>query len=88
MSVNIGPSLTGPRLTQAVDDWLRALELAVDNRDEDRIGDLFTDDCWWSDLLSFTWDFQTYRAADVAPMLAQLSQTTLPTVSASTRTSR
>ena len=40
----------------AVTDWLADFEMALTARDTDAAARLFVDDCYWRDLVAFTWN--------------------------------
>ena len=42
-------------------DWLQAWAAAVERGDASAASALFTDDGYWRDLVSFTWDVRTFR---------------------------
>ena len=45
--------------TQQVSDWLTALGAALDRGDAAAAAALFGDDCYWRDLVTFTWNIAT-----------------------------
>ncbi len=46
-------------VTQVAQEWLTSLEQAMKDRDLDKAGKLFDVDCYWRDLVSFTWNIKT-----------------------------
>ena len=60
-----------------VDAWLANFEAALAVRDVDRVVSMFAVDCFWRDLVSFTWNLKTVEGRDgVADMLhARLAET-------------
>src|SRR4051794_39892903 len=60
-----------------VTELLRALDTALAAGDVERAADLFQADCYWRDLVSFTWNIKTMEGKDqVREMLtAQLAAT-------------
>ncbi|MEM7535761.1 MAG: NAD(P)/FAD-dependent oxidoreductase [Chloroflexota bacterium] len=60
---------------QQVTDWLAQLDTALTNADLDAATSLFADECYWRDLVAFTWNIKTMEGQDaIKAMLA----TTLP----------
>ncbi len=43
--------------------WLQAFELAVNTGDRE-LGDLFSSDRWWRDVLAFTWTIVTFTGGE------------------------
>ena len=60
-----------------VDAWLADFEAALAVRDVERVVAMFAVDCFWRDLVSFTWNLKTVEGRDgVADMLtARLAET-------------
>ncbi len=54
--------------------WIAAFDAALVARDSDAVPSLFQDDCYWRDLLAFTW---TLRTAEGRPAIAALLRATL-----------
>ena len=51
--------------------WLASFSTCLANRDTDALLDLFVEDCYWRDLVAFTWNVKTMEGkAAVADMLA------------------
>jgi putative flavoprotein involved in K+ transport len=63
--------------TQRVTDWLNGFEQSLRDRNIPAACDHFADECFWRDLVSFTWNIKTCEGKDqIADMLkAQLSDT-------------
>jgi putative flavoprotein involved in K+ transport len=45
--------------TQQVTEWLSRFESALTRNDLNAVAPLFTDECYWRDLISFTWNLKT-----------------------------
>ena len=45
-------------------DWLQAFEKNISGNNIDGILSTLTDDAWWRDLLSMTWDLRTFQGTD------------------------
>src|SRR5579862_8848640 len=64
--------MNGKTPTQQVSEWLAALGAALELGDADGAAELFGDDSYWRDLVSFTWNITTAEgSADVAKMIEQ-----------------
>jgi putative flavoprotein involved in K+ transport len=60
-----------------IDDWLAQFAAALESNDQAAAAGLFADECYWRDLVSFTWNIKTLEGRDeIRAMLAA----TLPTV--------
>jgi putative flavoprotein involved in K+ transport len=58
-------------LTQQLSLWLSRWGAALQRGDSLAAGDLFTDECYWRDLVSFTWNIKTLEGRDeIRAMLA------------------
>ncbi|TMF82125.1 MAG: nuclear transport factor 2 family protein, partial [Chloroflexi bacterium] len=56
----------------AIGRWLADFERALTARDIDAAADLFVEDCYWRDLVAFTWNIITIEGPEgVRKMLAQ-----------------
>jgi putative flavoprotein involved in K+ transport len=56
--------------TTTVRNWLHALDAALQTQDIAVATALFGDECYWRDLVSFTWNIKTMESkADIAAML-------------------
>ncbi|TMF29397.1 MAG: NAD(P)/FAD-dependent oxidoreductase, partial [Chloroflexi bacterium] len=56
----------------AISRWLADFERALTARDIDAAADLFVEDCYWRDLVAFTWNIITIEGPEgVRKMLAQ-----------------
>ena len=51
--------MTNPTPSQRASAWLDAFGAALAKRDLDATAALFEDDCYWRDLVSFTWNICT-----------------------------
>jgi putative flavoprotein involved in K+ transport len=57
--------------TKQVSEWLSRFGAALARRDGTAAADLFTDECYWRDLISFTWNIKTLEGkAEIQAMLA------------------
>jgi putative flavoprotein involved in K+ transport len=53
-----------------VEQWVSSFQEALSARDVDRAVSLFADECYWRDLVSFTWNIKTVEGKDeVADLL-------------------
>ena len=50
--------------TQQVSTWLSHFGSALKNSDFPKVLDLFCDECYWRDLISFTWNIKTFESKD------------------------
>ncbi len=50
--------------TQQVSEWLSRFGTALDRQDWSAAADLFGDECYWRDLVSFTWNIKTLEGND------------------------
>ncbi|PXY34409.1 FAD-dependent oxidoreductase [Prauserella coralliicola] len=50
--------------TTRADTWLTAFQDALSARDVERAASLFADECYWRDLVSFTWNLLTVEGRD------------------------
>ena len=48
-----------PDINTMATEWLNALATATTSGDPDAVADLFEEDGYWRDLLSFTWNLIT-----------------------------
>ena len=65
--------------TQQATDWLNAFGSALEANDIDAAIDLFQDDCYWRDLVSFTWNIKTVEGKDeIRDMLNACNARTAP----------
>jgi len=51
-------------ITAQVENWLAAFQNALTARDGNKLKSLFVTDCYWRDVLSFTWAIETVTGAD------------------------
>ena len=58
-----------------LDTWVEALAAALDGREPARAATLFAEECYWRDLLAFTWTIQTLegRPAIAAMLVARVT---------------
>lgn len=64
--------------TQQVSDWLSSFAAALDRHDPGAAAALFEEDCYWRDLVSFTWNIKTLEGRE---SIRAMLQATLPSVS-------
>ena len=63
-----------------VTEFLDAFGAALEAGDIDRATEMFAEDCYWRDLVSFTWNINTVEGrAEVADMLRHQLESTAPT---------
>ncbi|MDN3518049.1 NAD(P)/FAD-dependent oxidoreductase [Aquisalimonas lutea] len=64
-------SVTQNTPNEQISDWLADLDAALQQQDFDAATHLFLDDCYWRDLVSFTWNIKTAEGRDaIRAMLA------------------
>jgi len=57
--------------TQEISDWLSRFGAALDRNDQAAAAELFGGECYWRDLISFTWNIKTLEGKDeIQAMLA------------------
>src|SRR5207245_4519640 len=62
-----------------VSGWLADFEKALTARDVDAAATLFVEDCYWRDLVAFTWNIVTVEGIEgVRDLLGQTLDRTLP----------
>ena len=65
--------------TQLVSGWLSAFGAALSQNDIVAAVEMFADDCYWRDLVSFTWNIKTVEGkAEIRDMLDATLETTQP----------
>ena len=65
--------------TQQVSNWLTAFGTALQRGDHGAASAMFDDDCYWRDLVSFTWNIKTMEGRDaIRAMLDACAATTKP----------
>ena len=68
---------TAPAAAAAV--WLARFSEALDRRGVAAVLALFTEDCYWRDLVAFSWNVKTFEGkAQIGDMLAATLETTAP----------
>ena len=56
-----------------VSQWLQDFGAALERGDLDAVSDLFAEECYWRDLLSFTWNIKTLEGKQqITAMLASV----------------
>jgi len=58
------PSPTAATPTERVSQWLSHFDSALQRDDLSSATNLFVDDCYWRDLVSFTWNIKTMEGRD------------------------
>ncbi len=59
--------------------WLAALHDAIESGDQVALGGLFVEDCYWKDVLAFTWSYRTFHGrAELQRRWAELQGDVLP----------
>ncbi|MEA2170234.1 MAG: putative flavoprotein involved in transport [Solirubrobacteraceae bacterium] len=72
-------TLEAPPTAAAVDQWLATFDEALASADPAAAAALFHDDCYWRDLVAFTWNLKTLEGpAQIQAMLEQTLATTQP----------
>ena len=66
-----------PALRQRVQSWLDAFSSALERRDVEQLKGLFAPDCYWRDLVAFTWNIKTMEGRDA---IADMARATLERV--------
>lgn len=67
------------RENEIVDAWLKKFEAALKVSDVQAVTDLFGDQCFWRDLVSFTWNHKTLEGKPaIADMVAATAKSTAP----------
>ncbi|QGK71822.1 SidA/IucD/PvdA family monooxygenase [Allosaccharopolyspora coralli] len=62
-----------------VQNWLSEFESALSARDAERAASLFVEDCYWRDLVSFTWNIKTVEGrSEIVDMLRATLENTDP----------
>lgn len=56
--------MTARTLTQDVQQWLERFESGLDQRDIQQVMSLFGEECYWRDLVAFTWNLKTMEGKD------------------------
>ena len=72
--------MPGSAPTQAASTWLGSFADALDRDDASAAAALFAEDCYWRDLVAFTWNLKTLEGrADIRAMLEATLSRTRPT---------
>ena len=69
--------MTNSSPTARVSEWLTQFGEALEKRDLDTLTGLFAEDCYWRDLVSFTWNIKTMEGRDA---IAEMAAATLDAV--------
>lgn len=73
------PTGTAVDAPTRADNWLAAFETALRQRDIPAVADLFATDCYWRDLVSFTWNLKTVEGRKgIADLLGETLDRTDP----------
>ena len=57
--------------TRQISEWLSRFGAALDRKDRAAAAELFAHECYWRDLISFTWNIKTLEGRDeIQAMLA------------------
>jgi putative flavoprotein involved in K+ transport len=57
--------------TRQISEWLSRFGAALDRKDRAAAAELFAHECYWRDLISFTWNIKTLEGKDeIQAMLA------------------
>lgn len=59
------PSIKPMEAAKAAHQWCNQFQAALDKGDADGIVELFVDDGWWRDMLTLTFDFNSYKKNDI-----------------------
>lgn len=58
--------------TTQLGNWIEAFDQALSNQDDSGVAALFADDCYWRDLLAFTWNIKTLEGRpEIVEMLGE-----------------
>jgi putative flavoprotein involved in K+ transport len=58
-------------VTESASGWLRSFGAALERGDVGAVATMFTEDCYWRDLVSFTWNIKTLEGrAEIVDMLS------------------
>lgn len=69
----------GNAARQAVSSWLEAFDAALRDKDIEAATALFGEECYWRDLIAFTWNIKTVEGRDaIADMLRATLDSTEP----------
>jgi len=59
--------------TNQVKKWLSNFNAAIERRDFNQAVNMFEDDCYWRDLVSFTWDIKTIEGQENIRLMLELT---------------
>jgi putative flavoprotein involved in K+ transport len=59
--------------TNQVKEWLSNFNAAIERRDFNQAVDMFDDDCYWRDLVSFTWNIKTLEGQENIRLMLELT---------------
>lgn len=62
--------MPGPSTTETLERWLADFDRALTLGDPNGLADLFCDECYWRDLVAFTWTIRTFEGADAIGAMA------------------
>src|SRR5438132_14378395 len=66
-------------LNENVSAWLQSFDATLRARDVAAAAELFNEDCFWRDLVSFTWNIKTMEGrAEISEMLAMTLKNVRP----------
>ena len=64
---------------EQINEWLKVFEQSLINIDTNAASKLFRDDCYWRDLVAFTWNIKTFEGyAQIADMLGAVLHNVKP----------
>ena len=64
--------MVAPEATQAARDWMKGFSDALENGGPDAATGFFGDECYWRDILAFTWNIKTLEGrGSIAAMLSE-----------------
>lgn len=56
------PSIKPMEAAKAAHQWCSNFQAAIDKKDVDAIVEAFTEDGWWRDMLTFAFDFNSFKS--------------------------
>ena len=63
------PSMDASSLTQHAQMWMSAFGAALERGDIDAAARLFDDECYWRDIVAFTWNIKTMEGRSASRAL-------------------